>query len=90
MTYTKQLKAYEDGNFPAFLPLHACNWILLPLFPRSFPHSRPIIAAVIAKRFEELQADEVEALLSDMESDKKDDGPEPPVIKGSGWRPDQY
>mmetsp|Transcript_11722 Transcript_11722/g.30370 ORF Transcript_11722/g.30370 Transcript_11722/m.30370 type:complete len:191 (-) Transcript_11722:141-713(-) len=58
MTYTKQLKQYED--------------------------------AVIAKRFEELQADEVDALLNDMDNDKPNDGPEPPVIKGSGWRPDQY
>lgn len=45
--------------------------------------------AVIAKRFEELQADEVDALLNDIDSGK-DSGPEPPKIRGSGWRPDQY
>lgn len=52
--------------------------------------------AVIAKRFEELQEDEVDALMTSLEEpssniktkftpeegDKK--------IKGSGWRPDQY
>ncbi|EKX37931.1 hypothetical protein GUITHDRAFT_165340 [Guillardia theta CCMP2712] len=61
MTYSKQLKAYED--------------------------------AVIAKRFEELQEDEVEALISDLEGDQ----PKIPgtsekdkKVKGSGWRPDQY
>ncbi len=46
-------------------------------------------AAVIAKRFEELQAGEVESLLSDLENDSKDKKA-PPKIKGSGWRPDQY
>mmetsp|Transcript_127976 Transcript_127976/g.190657 ORF Transcript_127976/g.190657 Transcript_127976/m.190657 type:complete len:195 (+) Transcript_127976:26-610(+) len=44
--------------------------------------------AVIAKRFEELQEDEVEALLSDL--DLPNDQPPPPKIRGSGWRPDQY
>ncbi|KAJ1477671.1 hypothetical protein T484DRAFT_1820308 [Baffinella frigidus] len=61
MTYTKQLKDYED--------------------------------AVIAKRFEELQEDEVEALLDGLENPpgfNKPDGSEPPVVRGSGWRPDQY
>jgi hypothetical protein len=46
---------------------------------------------VIAKRFEELQAGEVEALLSDLENDNKGDGGKAaPKIRGSGWRPDQY
>jgi len=59
MTYTKQLKQYED--------------------------------AVIAKRFEELQADEVNVLLNDLENeDDSKDGKQPPKIRGSGWRPDQY
>lgn len=89
MTYTKQLKAYEDGIFLHFLPFIPRFWCCR--CHEKFADSQPIkIAAVIAKRFEELQADEVEALLSDMESDKPDDGPEPPKIRGSGWRPDQY
>mmetsp|Transcript_42058 Transcript_42058/g.65772 ORF Transcript_42058/g.65772 Transcript_42058/m.65772 type:complete len:198 (-) Transcript_42058:201-794(-) len=57
MTYSKQLKAYED--------------------------------AVIAKRFEELQEDEVEALMDDL-TDYKSPGGDKPQAKGSGWRPDQY
>eukprot|EP00291_Cryptomonas_curvata_P009967 CAMPEP_0172187506 /NCGR_PEP_ID=MMETSP1050-20130122/21384_1 /TAXON_ID=233186 /ORGANISM="Cryptomonas curvata, Strain CCAP979/52" /LENGTH=144 /DNA_ID=CAMNT_0012861853 /DNA_START=187 /DNA_END=621 /DNA_ORIENTATION=+ len=47
--------------------------------------------AVIAKRFEELQADEVDALLGDLEDrTPPPEGPAPPTIRGSGWRPDQY
>ena len=52
--------------------------------------------AVIAKRFEELQEDEVDALMNSLEepaSESKNkfapDADEKP-IKGSGWRPDQY
>ena len=52
--------------------------------------------AVIAKRFEELQEDEVDVLMNSLEepaSESKNkfapDADEKP-IKGSGWRPDQY
>jgi hypothetical protein len=48
-----------------------------------------LVAAVIAKRFEELQAEEVDALLSDLEDQPAPGGPAPPKIRGSGWRPDQ-
>lgn len=63
MTYSKQLKAYED--------------------------------AVIAKRFEELQEDEVDALMNSLEDPnpkptKFTPGPDDKTPRGSGWRPDQY
>jgi len=62
MTYSKQLKAYED--------------------------------AVIAKRFEELQEDEVDALMNALDDPsvvmKSDPDDKTPKIRGSGWRPDQY
>jgi len=59
MTYSKQLKAYED--------------------------------AVIAKRFEELQEDEVDALMTSLDDPVvPDPDDKTPKIKGSGWRPDQY
>lgn len=46
---------------------------------------------MIAKRFEQLQADEVDVLLMDLENDEEDKGEKkPPIIRGSGWRPDQY
>ena len=48
MTYSKQLKAYEDGG----------------LLPRGCDADLTMFAAVIAKRFEELQEDEVLDFLS--------------------------